>query len=357
MKNQIIKLMCILPILELLLFSCNPINKNNQGALYSEDGIFPDSVWLEYEEVTGIGYEEGVSRRDPSDIIKVGSKFYIWYTKIPLKTDGERTQLYNSGYYGTIWYAVSTDEGRSWIEMGEALGKGPEGNFDSHAVFTPNILYAKGNYYLFYTAVQPTPGNIEGIFENNSTNDFTAIGIAVSNSPDGPFESPGPNPALAVSENTEMFDSYRVDDAALLYRDKKYWFYYKGRSLSHGPGGPAHTRMGVAFSDNPTGPYKKQGSPILDRSHEVLIWNHLDGVAAFASISSTLEYADDGLNFDGEIKGMKIKNRPLAPGLYRPHLTNHKSKSIPGWGISMGYQSGHVFLKRFEFMSDNLIEN
>jgi len=29
----------------------------------------------------GIGTEEGVMRRDPSDVIKVGDTFYVWYSK------------------------------------------------------------------------------------------------------------------------------------------------------------------------------------------------------------------------------------------------------------------------------------
>ena len=340
-----------LTTITILIVSCSAGNKY-ESPLQSETGVFPDSVWIEDKEISGIGYKEGISRRDPSDIIEVDGKFYVWYTKIPLVTAGERTRLYNSGYYGTIWYAVSEDGGFSWVEKGKALGPGPKGEFDSHAVFTPNILFAEDKYYLFYTAVKPTPGNQEGIFENNSTNDYTAIGIAVSNRPSGPFERLCPDPALAVSEDPQLFDSYRVDDAALIYRENKYWLYYKGRSLSHGPGGPAHTRMGVAFSESPEGPYTKQGPPILDRSHEVLIWNHLDGVAALASISSTLEYAPDGLDFDTMDNGLKIKRRPSAPGLFRPHLTNRKDKSIPGWGISMGNKAGHIYLRRLEFRSN-----
>ena len=68
-----------------------------------------DSIWFEYFDVTGIGYVKDVSRRDPSDIIREGSQYYIWYTKIPANTGGKRTALYNSGYYGTIWYATSSD--------------------------------------------------------------------------------------------------------------------------------------------------------------------------------------------------------------------------------------------------------
>jgi hypothetical protein len=33
-----------------------------------------------YKPITGIGYEKGVSRRDPSTIIRVGDLYYVWYT-------------------------------------------------------------------------------------------------------------------------------------------------------------------------------------------------------------------------------------------------------------------------------------
>lgn len=56
------------------------------------------------------------------------------------------------------------------------------------ATFTPNILFSEGRYYLYFTAVKPTPGNAKGEFENNSTTDITAIGVAMSGSPDGPFK-------------------------------------------------------------------------------------------------------------------------------------------------------------------------
>lgn len=83
---------------------------------------------------------------------------YVWYTRIPVMTNGNNIPFYPSGYNGTIWYVTSTDAGRNWIEQGEALGRGEKGAFDSHAVFTPNIVYAEGKYYLFYTALKPTSG-------------------------------------------------------------------------------------------------------------------------------------------------------------------------------------------------------
>jgi predicted GH43/DUF377 family glycosyl hydrolase len=355
LKNLINLSLQICIILSLLLSGCKGRTNHVEEREVISKILLKDSIWVDYTIITGIGYEEGISRRDPSDIIKVGDKYYIWYTRIPAKRDGKPTPLYNSGYYGTIWYAISEDEGNSWVEQGEALGKGTPGTFDSHAVFTPNIISVKGKYYLYYTAVMPTPNNKESSFENNSKNDFTAIGVAVAESPDGPFIRDSNNPILSVSTKPADFDSYRVDDASLLVRDGKYWLYYKGRSMADGLKGPAHTQMGVAFAKNPAGPFQKHASPILDKSHEVLIWNYENGVMALASISNSLEFAPDGLDFKTGSIDTKLDNRPSAPGLYRPHLSNPADKEVPGWGISMQTKTGDIFLVLYKlnFRLDN----
>ncbi len=299
-------------------------------------------VTFEYSNVIGIGHETGCTRRDPSDVIKVDDTYFVYYTKI---------NGHYGGYWGTLWYATSTDEGYTWKEQGEILGLGNKGKFDSQATFTPNILFAKGKYYLYYTGVKPTPGNKEGKFENNSTTDITALGLAVSDSPKGPFTRTSEQPILKISAEPEKFDSYRIDDAALLYRNGIYWLYYKGRSRSHGQGGPAHTQMGVAYSNKPEGPFVKLDRPILAGSHEVMIWPQGTGVAALASISSTLEYAADGVDFSSKKMAFKAENRPHAPGAYRPDLTN---SVVIGeglkWGIGMVHNGNEAYLIRYQLI-------
>ena len=113
-----------------------------------------------------IGPESGVTRRDPSDVIKVGDKYYVWYSKV---TKGPGGFQYPSGYSADVWYASSPD-GHKWTEQGEAIGKGGKGAWDEHGVFTPNILRFGGKYYLYYTAVAAG--------HNNSTP--THIGVAVA---------------------------------------------------------------------------------------------------------------------------------------------------------------------------------
>jgi len=312
-----------------------------------------EALSFRYAKVTGIGKEEGVCRRDPSDVIKVGDTCYVYYTKV-VKSDLPENQrrLYPSGYPGRIYYAVSRDDGRQWEERGEAIGLGKPGAFDSFGVFTPNIVAHGNQYWLYYTAVQPTPG-MGGVFENNATTDPTAIAVAVAGSPDGPFERVPSNPVLEISNRRDAFDSYRVDDACLVLRRGKVWLYYKGRCAAHGRGGPRQTRMGVAIADHPAGPFAKlnEGRPVQDSGHEVQVFAHKDAVASLVSPTGpngrSLQYADGGLDFRVILRG--LKHLPKAPGLHRPELTNASATTkLPAWGIAMATYGGDPYLVRYE---------
>lgn len=327
---------CVLITL-LFLASCN--FKNKEKVTVAKNKTKAPTTEFTYQQVSGIGLDSLYNRRDNSDIIKVGDTYYVWYSRM----DSPIT----SGYWATIWYATSKDEGHSWQEQGMALGLGEKGQFDSHSVFTPNILAYKDTYYLYYTGVKPTPGNLKGEFEGNHTTDITAIGLAVSDSPDGPFKRVENNPVLSISQTPEDFDSYRIDDASLLVKDNKIWLYYKGRSIILGAEGPKLTEMNVAYSDHPEGPFIKHEGSLLDKSHEVLIWEKDKGVASLASISKTINFAKDGKHFS--ILVDSLTNIPKAPGLYRPDLEGSNLNAItPGWGIAMKVKKGEAYLVRFE---------
>lgn len=325
----------LLAISIFLLGSCSLKNSKKDE---TKQGDKVQTVSFSYSDVTGIGADSLYNRRDPSDVIKVGNKHYVWYSRM--------VSPITPGYWATIWYATSDDEGHTWKEQGMALGLGEDGAFDSHSVFTPNILAHNGKYYLYYTAVKPTPGNPAKKFENNSTNDFTAIGVAVAENVDGPFKRVPNNPVISHSEASSDFDSYRADDASMLVRDGKIWLYYKGRCIEHGSEGPRLTEMGVAMADTPEGPFVKKGS-LLDRGHEVLIWREGSGISCLASISQSINYAGDGLHFT--MQHDSLKNVPQAPGLYRPHLEDGNPEvGFPGWGIAMKGRKGLTYLLRYE---------
>ena len=287
-----------------------------------------------YSPANGIGPQDGVMRRDPSDLIKVGDLYYVWYSK----------GAQSSGYDASVWYATSPD-GHSWTEKGEALPRGPVDSWDEQSVFTPNILVSQGRYWLFYTAV-PKP------FVNRGPDTTkTAIGMAVSDSADGPWVKLAANPILKVGENHDDFDSLRVDDACLIVRDGKYWLYYKGRQWNKSP---RETKLGVAIADKPGGPYVKHpANPIVQGNHEVLAWPQATGVAAMIgttgpkTITSSILYAEDGLHFS---KTHDVINVPHAAGAYRPEAFNDSGAGEQiRWGIHIGSQNNMLpFIERFE---------
>ena len=277
-------------------------------------------VEVSYTEVSGIGLEEGVMRRDPSDVIKVGDHFYVWYSKGKIAP----------GYDATVWFATSSD-GIDWTEQGMAIGKGEPGTWEAGSVFTPNILLAENRYWLFYTG---TSKKFKMPFNPDSK-----IGLAVSNSPDGPWERIGIHPVLSNSDNLEDFDSHLVDDACLVVREGRYWLYYKGRQQGKSP---KETKMGVAIADKPAGPYLKYAAnPVIPGNHEVFVWEQGSGVAAMIGsvgpkkITNSILYADDGLNFE---KTFKVANGPVGAGGFRPTKNaNGESGIRVNWGVELQY--------------------
>ena len=293
-----------------------------------------------YSDAEGLSREDGVCRRDPSDVIRVDGTYYLWYTKVTLADE-----LFPSGYNGTVWYATSTDEGHTWKERAMAVGRG-EAGFDSLGVFTPNILTAEGKYYLYYTAVARGFTNKEYTEINK-----TAIAVATANSPEGPWTKPADNIVIRPSEDTAKFDSFRVDDSCLIVRGGKYWLYYKGRQWEHTP---RETKMGVAIADHPLGPFIKQngGSHIQDSGHEVMVWPFEGGVLSLVSEHGpngrTLQFAQDGLDFRVVQRG--LENQPNAPGAFRRDLSGEPAYDNGiRWGISMVYK-GPPHLLRYEIV-------
>ncbi len=296
------------------------------------------AIRFEKSDAVGIGPEQGVMRRDPSDIIKVGDQYYVWYTRHNNPNNG-------SGYDATIWYATSRDTHR-WTEKGEAFGRGPKGSWDEQSVFTPNILVTRGKYWLFFTGV-PKPFINQG---DRITK--TAIGIAVADTPDGPWRKLDRNPILTASDDPKQFDSMRVDDACLIVREGRIWLYYKGRQWNNTP---ANTKMGVAIADGPEGPYvKHESNPLVAGGHEVVVWPFGRGVIALignvgpVGVRKTLQYADDGIAFH---KMANLAKTPLAAGAYRPEAFTDTGKGkMIRWGVQIGRKRGFLpFIERFEY--------
>ncbi len=296
-----------------------------------------------YSKIAGLERDpNGFLRRDNSDIIKVDSLYYVWYSKM-------RQFVPNLPVVSTIWYATSED-GYTWKERGECVQTGKKGSWDENYAFTPGILVAEGKYYLFYTAQSNSKT------DNTPWGQKTAIGIAVSDTPDGPWTKLSSNPALVTSNDSTDFDSHRIDDSCLIKHKGKYWLYYKGRQWGKGP---TDTKMGVAIAEKPEGPYVKHSeNPLAEGGHEVLVWPQGNGVSAMVgmklegrkSIPFYVMYAEDGIHFE---KTHEINNQdaPWAPGAYRPEaFTDNGKGQMIEWGLHIGGERPLLFLERFDIV-------
>ena len=310
-----------------------------------------------FSPVNGLGYAEGVNRRDPSSVIRVGDLYYVWYTKsvephFGFGAGDPETKVWPWDK-SEVWYATSPD-GVNWTEQGMAVGRGRKGSFDDRSVFTPDVLAHDGRYYLVYQTVQAP-------YLRRTKN---TIGMATANSPEGPWKK-APHPILKASDTGEWlgeednrflvkskgdFDSHKVHDPSLFYYKGQYWLYYKGERMGEEMFfGGRETKWGVAIADRSEGPYiRSELSPVTNSGHETLLWRYKGGIAALLTTDgpekNTIQYAPDGLNF--EIMAV-IKNPPKAGGPFRPDDPGKSPLDGLRWGLCHAIGSWN-FIQRFE---------
>lgn len=291
-----------------------------------------------YTPVQGLGYEEGVHRRDPSSIIKVDGVYYIWYTKSVGPHFGMSvTDPYIKKFpwdYADIWYATSTD-GLHWQEQGCAVARGGAGAYDERTVCTPDVMAHGGKYYLVYQAIPQ--GKYNAWNEN--------VAMSVADSPNGPWVKTEqnilePRPSGEWLGHSDDYNSKTfvglTHDPMLMHYNNQFYLYYKCGGNKEGLyyAGP-DTRWGVAIADEVTGPYQPcELNPITNSGHETLLWPYNGGIAALLNRDGpekdTIQYAKDGVNF--EIMA-HVSDTPQAGGAYRSEYADRTPLEGIRWGL------------------------
>lgn len=287
---------------------------------------------FKYSRITGIGKDKLVSRRDPSKIIKHNGKYYVWYTRRkteqgPAGMDNGTDEIPSVDWdLADIYYATSKD-GFDWEEQGIAVPRSEKGKYGDRSVTTTDILVYKGKYYLYY---QTFTGKFSSI-----TGDHCDVSMAWADSPDGPWTKS--NKTIIPLGNKDEWDEGAIHDPYPLVYKGKIWLFYKGQ-----PGKQSNAKwlvraQGVAFADNPKGPFEKSElNPVLNSGHETCLFPWKEGLVALVSIDgpekNTVQYAPDGISF----KMMaSVTVPPIAPGPYCPDAfsDNADGKGIT-WGLS-----------------------
>lgn len=293
------------------------------------------------------------TRRDPSAVIEVDGKYYVWYS-YSLTFDDTKIAPWDRN---DLYYATSTD-GITWDEQGIAVGRGEDGSFDARSVFTTEIFVHDGRYYLVYQAA----ANKDGIYNRN------VVGMSVSHSPDGPWTKLE-EPVLFPSYTRDLyFDNNAVHDPCLVLYKNRFHLYYKGECNCMGADGckrwcnpvcgiRKQVKWGVAVADSPTGPYRKSAyNPVTNTGHEVMVWPYADGIAILqhqdGPEANTIQYAGDGYNFS--IKG-KVTGIPEAAGLFRSEKSDNDPHAGISWGLAHVLKwdagpKGWMYIQRFDLV-------
>lgn len=302
-----------------------------------------------YTEVTGLDYSNHdgtITRRDPSRIVKANGKYYVWYTyrNTPTTFVGpdKATDTLPSVDWDLcdIWYATSTD-GYHWEEQGVAVPRPPKPTPGFRSVSTPDVLFWKGKYYLYYQAFSLMSGK-QGA--------DCPVAMSWADSPDGPWHRV--DGLVIPNGKPGTWDQYAIHDPQpIVYKDKIYMYWksdYNGKA-------DKIRSTGLAIGDNPMGPFKKcELNPVISSGHETQLFRFRGGIASVMERDGhegkTVQFAPDGINFS---LASVVEIPPKACGWYDPDaFTNVDDADGVTWGLChftiWGKKTGRSILLRVD---------
>ena len=125
-------------------------------------------------DVSGIGRDPVNVYQDPSNIMQIGDRYYVWYTRYP--HDESWMTTWRTSNCTKIWLATSAD-GVSWLEHGQVLEDSDQAAWHGEGKHAPSVAYHDGKYYLYFCAHTGAPVNEKH------------IGVALADSPEGPLQT------------------------------------------------------------------------------------------------------------------------------------------------------------------------
>lgn len=196
--------------------------------------------------------------------------YYVWGTS-PIEGPDGKVHVFFSRWparYGMsgwihkseIAHAVANTAEEAFELQSVVLAPRGEGYWDGTTCHNPHIKKVDGRYCLFYM------GNANG-----KTN-TKRIGLAVADSPYGPWERPD-QPLLETAYDEDAWDNHCTSNPSFIkHPNGQYWLYYKSWNTYDyenytDPKIRGNRKYGLAIADNLFGPYRRhKQNPIIDYS-------------------------------------------------------------------------------------------
>lgn len=270
---------------------------NYMAPRYQDNELFSAFKYTELKGFDYNNGDGTVSRRDPSKIIKENGKYYIWYTKrvskdVPVGYSNAHlsTDVIPSTDWdlSDIWYATSKD-GINWEEQGIAIARPKKPALGWRSLATTDILKWEGKYYQYFQAYNEASG---------TKGDHCPVVAAYADSPDGPWiivdKEIIPNGEAGTWDQYSIHDPYPlVYDGKIYiyykaaYGDRPKYLVGAGVAIADSPLGP--------FKKHPLNPLFNSGheTALFPFKEGIAALVLRDG-----NENSTIQYAPDGINFD-----------------------------------------------------------
>ncbi|MDH3652360.1 MAG: family 43 glycosylhydrolase, partial [Saprospiraceae bacterium] len=305
---------------------------------------------FKFTPLPNLGRSKNASRRDPSKVIRVDGKYYVYYTgrktksqPVGVKNATDELPAYDWDL-ADVWYATSED-GFTWHEEGIAVPRNPQkGSYGDRSATTTDILILNNRYYLYYQAFTGRMGDA----------DPADVTVAWSNSPDGPWTKLN-KPVIEKGKSGEWDEAAIHDPCPLIFNGKIY-LYYKGQNYSMRDPNALVRAQGLAVAEDPLGPFvKSKFNPITNSGHETNFFPFRNGIAVTVSIDgpekNTVQFSPDGINFD---VASHIQMVPVSPGPFIPDAFSSDGNGRGfTWGLCHinaegGGGQNYCFLARFD---------
>lgn len=157
-----------------------------------------------------------------------------------------------------IAHAVADSPEAPFTVLGTILEPHGGSYWDATTCHNPFITQFNNKYYLYFM------GN------SNGKTDTKRIGVAVADSLYGPWKRP--DAPLLLPGEAGAWDDHCTTNPAVIYREEKYWLYYKSwntHDYETGAGAiKGNRKYGLAFATAPDGPFTKyEHNPVIDFSY------------------------------------------------------------------------------------------
>ncbi len=251
---------------------------------------------FKYSKLVGLDYNNGdgtITRRDPTRIVKANGKYYMWYTlrntPVPQGADKATDVIPSTDWdLCDIGYATSED-GFKWTEQGIAVPRPAKPQQGWRSVSTPDILVWEGKDFLYYQAFSQISGKrgddcpVSMSWADSPDGPWTAVdGIVVANGPEGTWDQFSiHDPQPIVMPNGKIHLYYKSD-----YNGRPNQIRSTGLAIADSPFGP--------FEKYELNPVMNSGheTQMFRFKEGVAAIMAKDGHEA-----NTIQYAADGKNF------------------------------------------------------------